>query len=709
VLSEELKARIREAYAAIQSARDLSPRWGQRQMIATIANTLARIPPADDPDEAGLPPICVVEAGTGTGKTIAYTLAAIPLAQARGKRLVVATATVALQEQFVHKDLPDIRRHSGLSFSSALAKGRRRYVCLSKLDRLLMEGSAGDFLPLYPDEQAAGTPADALPLYASMLDALGRGEWDGDRDNWPGEMAEETWLAATSDHSQCSGRRCPNVSQCSFFKAREDLQQADVIVANHDLVLADLALGGGAILPPPEDSIYIFDEGHHLPDKALSHFSSFCRLHTTQQWLQDSGKQLAQGAKLLAQLPDGKRLLESLPPILEEARAGLQTAEQAVAALFPAPDARGSPEGQTLRFPHGQVPESLSGLATGLAAQFDRLQSVFSRLSDQLEAALDDADSKLDREDAESWHLAVGGMLGRAEATLELWRDFAADTSREEPPRARWARLLESGGQAGFELRCSPILAADLLQDVLWSRAAGVVVTSATLTALSSFERFILHSGVPREAEFQVVTSPFDYSRATLVVPAMDCDPGDAEAHTAALVAGLPGWLDPTEASLVLFSARRQMQAVYEGLADRLGEQILMQGQASKQELLRRHREAVDAGKGSILFGLASFAEGVDLPGHYCCHVLIARIPFAVPDSPIEAALAEWVEARGRNAFMEISVPDASLRLLQACGRLLRTEADSGRVTLLDRRLLTRRYGRAILDSLPPFRREFGI
>lgn len=706
MLSDELKERIREAYAAIQSARTLNPRWGQRQMIATIANTLARIPPPGEEADPEGPAICVVEAGTGTGKTIAYTLAAIPLAQARVKRLVVATATVALQEQFVHKDLPDIRSHSGLAFTSALAKGRRRYVCLSKLDRLLMEGSAGDLLPLYPDELASTAPADALPLYASMLDALGRGEWDGDRDNWPGEMTEVIWLAATSDHSQCSGRRCPNVGQCSFFRAREELQQADVIVANHDLVLADLALGGGAILPAPEDTIYIFDEGHHLPDKALSHFSSFCRLHTTGQWLQESGKQLAQGAKLLARLPDGKRLLESLPTILEEARASLQVAEQAVAGLFPEPDGRGSAEGQTLRFPRGEVPDTLAELSARLAGQFDRLQSVLSRLSKQLEEALDDAEGDLPREDAESWHLAVGGMLGRAEATLQLWQDFAADAAREDPPRARWVSLLESGGAPGFELRCSPILAADLLQEVLWPRAAGVVVTSATLTALSSFERFILHSGVPRDAVFQVVASPFDYTRAALVVPAMACDPGDAEAHDAALIEGLPGWLDPQEASLVLFSSRRQMQVVHDGVEAVLGERILMQGQASKQELLRQHRERVDAGKGSVLFGLASFAEGVDLPGHYCRHVVIARIPFAVPDSPIEAALAEWVESRGGNAFMEISVPDASLRLLQACGRLLRTEQDMGRVTLLDRRLITRRYGRAILDSLPPFRRE---
>ena len=204
------------------------------------------------------------------------------------------------------------------------------------------------------------------------------------------------------------------------------------------------------------------------------------------------------------------------------------------------------------------------------------------------------------------------------------------------------------------------------------------------------------------------MASPFDYGNAVFAVPPMDCDPGDAQAHGQALIDQLPRLLDAREGSLVLFSSRRQMLEVFQGIDGAFRELILMQGDYSKQEIMRRHREAIDAGRGSVIFGLASFAEGVDLPGNYCSHVVIAKIPFAVPDSPLEAALAEWVEAQGRNAFMEISVPDAALRLVQASGRLLRTEQDTGRVTLMDRRILTRRYGRAILDSLPPFRRELG-
>jgi ATP-dependent DNA helicase DinG len=186
----------------------------------------------------------------------------------------------------------------------------------------------------------------------------------------------------------------------------------------------------------------------------------------------------------------------------------------------------------------------------------------------------------------------------------------------------------------------------------------------------------------------------------------MDCDPGDAEAHTQAIGELLPTLIDPDAGSLVLFSSRRQMLAVYELLSSELTRLTLVQGEFSKQEILRRHRVAIDAGDGAVIFGLASFAEGVDLPGKYCTHVIIAKIPFAVPDSPVESALSEWVDSNGGNAFMEISVPDAALRIVQASGRLLRSEDDLGRVSLLDRRIVTRRYGRAILDSLPPFKRD---
>ena len=723
LLTEDTKQHIRDAYFRLVEAKGLNARWGQRQMIAAIANTLARI---DEPD-AELAPHCVIEAGTGTGKTIAYAVAAIPVAQALGKTLVISTATIALQEQLVLKDLPDIRHHSGLQFEFVLAKGRRRYVCLSKLDRLLAAGGQeSTIIPLYPDEIDTPLNSEAMPVYNSMLDSLSRGEWDGDRDNWSREIAEEVWFSVTTDHSQCTGRRCPNIGQCSFFKARDALQTADVIVTNHDLVLSDLALGGGAILPAPAETIYIFDEGHHLPEKALNHFGGFCRIGSSLQWLDDCRAQLAQAAAWLAGVTDLAETIGKLGPLLDDISQALGGVEQLLPELIDIDAMPAQGERGHFRFPYGEVPERLQVFAITLSQLFDRLHSRLQRLEIRLEDALDGDVAGVDSGEAETWYAVFGAMVTRAEGNLALWQDYAnaplqaenvaapALSAREHrspqhSPTARWVQLFSSsGGQLSFELRCSPVLAADILQQHLWTKAAAVVATSATMTALNSFERFILHSGVPRNSVFKVVPSPFEYDRAVLRVPAMDCDPGQPQQHTQALITNFPRWLDADAGSLVLFSSRRQLQDVYEGLPADWQARILLQGDYSKAEILRRHREAVDAGSGSVIFGLASFAEGVDLPGDYCVHVLIAKIPFAVPDNPLESALSEWVESQGRNAFMDVTVPDASLRLVQACGRLLRTELDSGQVTICDRRLLTRRYGKALLDALPPFRRQLG-
>lgn len=704
-ISDSDKEAIRGAYNALIEARGLTPRWGQRQMIAAVAKTLARVDPAGGPSDPSA--IAVIEAGTGTGKTIAYAIPAIIMARSLEKRLIVATATVALQEQLVGRDLPDLQKGSGLDFSFALAKGRRRYLCLSQLDRILATDGGSQTLGLYPDEQALLPAESAMDSYRDMLDALGRGDWDGDRDSWAASVDDADWFAVTADQSQCTGRRCPNIRQCTFYRARDQLQNADLIVTNHDLVLSDLALGGGAILSPPEDSIYIFDEGHHLPDKALGHFASFCRLPSTQQWLRDTRRALGRGAPLLTSLPGMKEALQPIDDLAGEIADALEVAGSEAALLM----AQGENE-ERLRFSGGQVPETLKTLSTTLASLWARLCGRMTTLESALDDASEDDAFAENRDELDAWLMAVGGMLSRAEGTLALWRDYAVDTpdpaaeASGAPPQARWLSRRFDAEPEAVDFHCSHILAADILEEQLWSRAAGVVLTSATMTALRSFDRFRLRSGVPEDAHCQVVASPFDYAQATLQIPAMQSDGGNAQEHTAELIELLPKMLDAGEGSLVLFSSRRQMQEVRDGLPTAWRDRLLAQDDYGKHEILRRHREAIDGGSGSVIFGLASFAEGVDLPGDYCRHVVIAKLPFSVPDDPVDAALSEWLEAQGRNPFMEISAPDAALKLVQASGRLLRTESDTGRVTILDRRLLTRRYGSAILESLPPFRRE---
>lgn len=251
----------------------------------------------------------------------------------------------------------------------------------------------------------------------------------------------------------------------------------------------------------------------------------------------------------------------------------------------------------------------------------------------------------------------------------------------------------------------SPILAAATLSESLWQRCAGAILTSATLTALGRFDHFQLVSGVPQHSLFNCVPSPFDYANhGVLRLPRLAADPGHPEAHDEAVADSLQQFIDPDRGALVLFTSWRQLHRVRERINKSWRTQILAQGDFGKQEIIQRHRARLDDGKGSVIFGLASFAEGIDLPGDYLTQVVIAKIPFAVPGDPVEAALHEWVREQGRDPFNEISVPLASVRLIQACGRLIRSEQDKGEVLILDNRLRTRRYGRDLLAALPPFR-----
>jgi ATP-dependent DNA helicase DinG len=698
VLNDEVKQAIQGAYSSWLAARSLKPRTGQRAMIAHIANALARRGHEDAPGS----PICVVEAGTGTGKTIAYVVAALPIAQALGRKLVISTATVALQEQLVYRDLPDLQRAGAIDFSFALAKGRGRYVCPARLD-LLVRSNARDETQIALVEEPLNLSPDALQFYRALTTGWSEGSWAGDRDSWPESIPDGRWALATTDHHQCSGRRCSYVSQCPFFTARAGLESADCVVANHDLVLADIALGGGAVLPEPEESIYIFDEAHHLPDKACSHWSFHARIGLAREHLAE-GSRLA--TTLLAEPRNGdavRRHLAPVPGLCIEADGLLCGLAAELHALLPQAPRQGD-SAVEFRLPHGRVPSDIAGRAAALHNSLASLASAVQDAADDLSRSLEQGGAT-----AQQRFAALGLLGARAERLAGLWQAWAEPDPEGEAPRARWIRIAERRSVEDLEVSVAPVLASTLLFERVWSRVAGAVLTSATLTALGSFERILLRAGLPDDCLFATVPSPFDYrARACLAVPKLAADPGDPAAHTREVARWLEVELDQSQASLVLFASRKQMREVYDRVSLSLRDCVLLQDHFGKQELLRLHRQRVDAGEGSVIFGLASFAEGIDLPGSYCMHVVIAKLPFAVPDDPVEAALAEWIESRGGNPFMEISVPDAALRLVQASGRLLRTEEDTGRITLLDRRVITKAYGRKILDSLPPFRREIG-
>ena len=708
MLNPDVKAMIQTAYSRFLSARGLKPRYGQRVMIAEVAKALGCISKDDEGDRVGEPVVVAVEAGTGTGKTVAYGLSTIPIAQAAEKTLVISTATVALQEQIVLKDLPDLIRHSGLDFSFALAKGRRRYVCLSRLDVLLQDSQAQTATAQLFAEEGFRIELDKtrLLLFTDMLERLSGRLWDGDRDSWPETIEDATWAHVTVDHGQCTGRHCPYIQQCPFYRAREGMAAVDVIVTNHDMVLSDLALGGGVILPHPRNVLYVFDEGHHLADKAIGHFAHSVRLKANAEWLAQSEKHIARLLGQHAFSGEPARILELLLAQLKSARERQQhlfsLCEQVAAFPARSADQRDMPRH---RFAAGQVPEPLRALGQEQHQDMRRISDCLTRITETLRQALNgDGTASIDRLKAEMAYPLFGGLLSRARANSDLWEAFSAEDTEGGPPTARWIAQTEVGD---LEVNASPILAGDMLRRTLWHQAYGALITSATLTALNRFDRLRHRAGLPEHTATFVVPSPFAHAEAgVLQVPDFGVDPRDVEGHTAVMIRELPALLKDAQGALVLFSSKRQMQDVFNGLEASWQERVLMQGQRSKHETLTQHKARIDRQQPSVLFGLASFAEGIDLPGVYCEHVVIARIPFAVPDDPIEEALAEWIESQGGNPFMEITVPDASLRLIQACGRLLRSEQDRGVITLLDRRVVTQRYGRVILDSLPPFRRH---
>jgi len=726
-LTEDIKQQIQQSYREVLAGKGVRARYGQRLMIAEIAKYMGEIT-ENDGQRTSPPAACVVEAGTGTGKTLAYLIAAIPVARALGKTLVISTATVALQDQIVLKDLPDLKKHSKMDFSWTLAKGRGRYLCMSRLEsRLHDEGNGdSDTMPLFlldsPGTEEPGTRA----FFEEMLASYGSRKWDGDRDHWPEQIPDEIWRQVTTDHRQCTNRHCSYFDSCAFFDARKDLDEVVIVVANHDLVLADLALGGGAILPEPENALFIFDEAHHLPDKALNHFAAAVPLNSTRQWLKQLSQMLAkmqpyfapatQAAKTVDRISSASRDVDLvLARVYEETEqnTGWEFNEERRSAQW--------------RYPEGELPEALAELAAESRIATANLVRHLGALADELQGAFDERKQhEIDRDTAEAWYPVIGAFHSRSEDQLRLWTAWteqiggpkvAEDSeqansdpkpqspSHKSPPPARWSVRQRWDHAEDITLYSSPVLANNLLYSRLWSRAYGAVLTSATLTALGRFDRLQARAGLPEASRLLVVPSSFRYAEmATVEVPSMACMPTD-DGFADELIKRLPHvWAGET-ATLVLFTSRRQMHQVRDALAPEYPDLIITQDDMSRGEVLRQHRSRIDEGRASVLFGVASFAEGIDLPGKYLHHVVITRLPFSVPDDPIEAGLAEWISQRGGNPFMEITVPDASIKLVQAVGRLLRTEEDTGRVSILDRRIVARRYGQLLLDSLPPFRR----
>lgn len=700
MLSENIKQIIRDAYKTIgKNLENFNPRKQQTFLIAEIAKTLA-----GEYDKERK--IITIEAGTGTGKSLAYSLGAIPLAIARSKQVIISSATVALQEQLVDKDLPFLKDKAGLNFKFTLVKGRQRYVCAQKLAQAVADDDSPQVGFTFAEKPKTSDIKTLKAMHAGLKD----GSWQGDLDSWSDSVPPMIWQQIASDKHSCL-KHLSEHSHCPFHKARETMDESDVLVVNHSLLLADLELGGGRILPSPEDCFYVIDEAHHLPKVTRDHSSAAITLKGAIDWLtklQETGDKIAKLTKSQSAISPSVKLADDCQEILVDLRKVITFIETNHQAYFPE-NAGGKfakkSDDKIYRFEHGIVPSTLKNWAEDLAQSSKKCLNQINKLYALLMESVKDGDTQLYL--AEPLLGEAGFMTQRLENFNALFTLFARTDSEKGAPNARWLEKIE-GKRQDFLLSASPIDVGFMLEDMLWSKCEGAVLCSATIMALNSFDHFRKQVGLRTNdgSQYQKVDSPFDFkNNATLIIPKMVNEPS-SDRFTDELIKKLPKMLQDQVSSLVLFSSYWQMEKVAQALREKAKLKLLVQGEESRQQLIEKHKRNCDKEIESILFGTQSFSEGLDLPGKYLTNLIITKLPFSVPTSPVEEAHAEHITAKGGNPFMSLAVPDASKKLVQATGRLLRNEKDAGTITLLDRRLVTKRYGSELLNSLPPFRQQ---
>jgi ATP-dependent DNA helicase DinG len=660
------------------------PRKGQKTIIAAIAHTLAETE-AGTAHESGMPsPALVCEAGTGTGKSLAYLMPSIALAKSRKKHVIIATSTTALQDQLIAKELPLLQQHSGLDFSYAPLKGRQRFVCKAKLRTLVSR------LPEITQDQDFELQDGEESVLGRLVDGLRNDAWPGERDALGFSVPDALWNRIRSDRHGCSGKRCPDYEGCAFYRARLAAEGADVVVTNHDLLLASTQVEPGKILPNLADSYVIVDEAHSLGTKATQQFSNQHCLTTVQ-------KSLAPMSRLVAKMCH----VFGLTMRAKEFNARTDALDHAIRGLVEWLQSDPSYANQPVaRFPHGALPADL-----GEAGQriLDLASWILQRLIDLREEAL--TANYQGKDTLQRYIGDLGDHIGRLEGVVATWQLMLRKPDPSQPPIAKWIAC--TNGR--YSVCAAPSNAGKQMTESLWTQAAGAVFLSATIKACGSFAMFLDETGLTvGEVQAISIESPFNYrEHGELIVPMITADPSTPAEHTAEVIELMPGLVNSL-GTLIVCCSTMQMQQIHDGLPLSLQQKILMQGSLPKSELLTTHRERIARGESSILLGLQSFGEGVDLPGEECSHVIIPKLPFPHMNDPVAAAEREWAEMSGQSSFDTTVLPEASRNLRQWVGRLLRSESDHGRDTILDKRLLTKRYGQKLLACLPPFRRTLG-
>ena len=703
-LLESARIRLELLYGEVAASwPGFIARPGQYQMMQACLLTFLSAKSPDDNDRTGQN-LAQLEAGTGTGKTVAYCLAAIVASEVLKKTVIVSTATVALQEQLFQKDLPRLAEIiPDLRFD--ILKGRARYICESRLDGMIndvVQDSllTGEFQDSFVDarRQAKGIPrdrAEAMRWFKNTAKKLHSGAWDGDIDSLAQQPESEDWRQVQANAQACNGGQCEYFKSCAFFKARRQAASATLQVANHALVLATLQTDSTLI--DPGNTLFVFDEAHHLPVIAAEQFSYRARLGTSIKLLTSLRTVALRHGRVLpaSTRPDPVAFAQLISGCTDK----LDVLERywIEAKLV-------SAEKNVHRFTHGQIPEALIPECEQLANLLRAVSTVVAGIVGALMEP-DESQSPSEREEQSRAGVEMGIYLSRLDTLNKL---FSAWATHDKVPWAKWMEWVEDAGGTSVDawLCTSPMTAAQVLSKHLWKNVSAAVCTSATLTACGSFDFFDRLSGLNRYPNRRalVVDSPFDYAtQGELRIAPMKHSP-KSPGFSDELCEKLPSILrEHAHGQLVLFTSKRQMQACHAALPKDLALQVQVQGVRSRTELLKEHSRRIIAGERSIIFGLQSFGEGIDLPGQLCEHVVIDKLPFTPPNSPVEEALGEWLSAQGRDPFTELSVPRAGMKLAQWAGRGVRTVTDRAVITICDTRLATMRYGPAILAGLPPF------
>jgi ATP-dependent DNA helicase DinG len=608
-------------------------RPGQVQMALAVADAM----------ESGRH-ICV-EAGTGTGKTLAYLLPAI----FSGKRVVISTATKNLQEQLFQKDVPFLEKALKQKFSVCYMKGRSNYLCINRLEAI--QNAAYLFSPHDPE-------------YLKKIKKWSKQTDTGDR----AELATlpenlTLWQHIDARRETCEGRKCRNFENCFVTMVRQRALESDIIIVNHHLFFADLALRQGdfgKVLP--DYSNVVFDEAHEIEDVATQYFGVRISNYRMGEFIHDARAALAE----TGENPDvHSRELDRLA--------------ECVKAFFACFWGMGA-EGRYVMRPSGGG----SGVRRGPAG-YGSLDEICKNLRVQTDAARRILECLPEQNDN------IEALVRRAR---ELEHDLAEILESESDENVYW---YEIRGRGVF-LQSSPINLAPLFSEKLFAAADCVVLTSATLSTGGNFSFIRTRLGIENTEEL-IVPSHFDFTRqAILYVPDNIPEPREA-GWVERAAAEIRALLDASRGrAFLLFTSYAQMRQVYETLRDAVEFPLLMQGEKSRFRLLEEFRGT----PGAVLFATSSFWQGVDVQGEQLSCVVIDKLPFAVPSDPVVAARISRINETGGNAFYDYQIPAATILLKQGVGRLIRSRTDRGILAVLDKRVVTKSYGRAFLESLPP-------